>query len=148
MRTQETPAPEPITPPEEGTDSAERIINNIIDFYEQEPALVIISGLITAAGVGFILSGVIYAISKAGHFQPPRVVLSVITGLVAMLAIIAVIVRPGVEALGVAVGTAIGGLVGALGTAYSDASKSKGDTGEPPEPPEQVEPPEPREPLG
>ena len=135
MRTQETPTPTPTS-----DDSGERIIRDIIEFYEQEPELVIFTSLLAAIGVTMLMIGVVYAISKAGHFQPPRVVLSVITGLVAMLAIIAVIVRPGVEALGVAVGTAIGGLVGALGTAYTDSTRRAIDPKEEPEPPEPVEP--------
>ncbi len=136
MRTQETPEPAPT--PNAGTSETERVINNIIDFYEQEPGLVVFTSLLAAVGVTLLMVGVVYAISKAGHFQPPRVVLSVITGLVAMLAIIAVIVRPGVEALGVAVGTAIGGLVGALGTAYTDSTRRATEPKESPEPPEPV----------
>jgi membrane associated rhomboid family serine protease len=110
------------------------VASDLLDFFEAEPWIFVVSALGTALLVGFTLAGVVYAISKAGHFQPPRVVLSVITGLVAMLAVIAVIVRPDVEALGVAVGTAIGGLVGALGTAYTDSTKRRAE--EPPEPPE------------
>ena len=138
MRTQETPEPTP-TPAPANENATERIINEIIDFYTEEPALVIFTSLLGAIAITFLMFGVVYAISRAGHFQPPRVVLSVITGLVAMLAIIAVIVRPGVEALGVAVGTAIGGLVGALGTAYTDSTR-RGLDGETPEPPEPIGP--------
>ena len=123
MRLQDT-TPTPTPPPQDDSDSeVSDVLQSIIELYDKEPGLVFALSLVTALSVAIVLSGVVYSISKAGHFQPPRVVLSVITGLVAMLAIIAVIVRPGVEALGVAVGTAIGGLVGALGTAYSEHRK-------------------------
>jgi hypothetical protein len=130
MRFQDT-TPTPTPAPEGGSDSTADILQSIIDLYDKEPGLVFALSLVTAVSIAIVLAGIVYAISKAGHFQPPRVVLSVITGLVGMLAIIAVIVRPGVEALGVAVGTAIGGLVGALGTAYSEHRKDDDGNGGP-----------------
>lgn len=110
------------TPPDDGG-----VLSELIRLFEKEPEVLIATTIAVALGTTVLLIGTVWAITRAGRFQPPRVVLSVIAGLVAMLAVIAVIVRPEVEALGVAVGTAIGGIVGALATAYSERNVVEDD---------------------
>lgn len=111
------------------------VLGELLDFYEREPWLIIATSLITATAVAIMLFAITYAITRAGTYHPPRTALTVITGIVAMLALVAVIVRPEVESLGVAVGTAIGGLVGALATAFNERN-----TGAEPEPDDRTEP--------
>lgn len=91
----------------------------IIDSLQQDPEVLVIGAVATVISATVFLVAVSWAISKAGKFQPPVVVLSVVVGLVAMVAILGAIMRPEVQALAVAAGTAVGALAGALGTAFT-----------------------------
>ncbi len=86
--------------------------------FDRSP-LVVFLGAVTVAGfaVAFIWV-VLRGIREAGTRQPPVVVVTLILGIVTIIALVAVMVRPDVEAIAVAVGTGIGGLAGALGLAF------------------------------
>jgi len=114
---QELPSPTPTPVPVEVTGNT---IPDIIDSLQKEPFVFgtsIVAGLLVT---GLVLFAMTRGISKAGTLQPPVTTLAVLTALVAMLSILGVVIRPNVDSLAVAAGTAVGALAGALGTAFSN----------------------------
>jgi hypothetical protein len=112
-------------------DSLGTFLQDLLDFYEQEPWVLLLTTLMTAVVAGGFLVVVVRAITKAGTLQPPRTVLSLLVALVALIAILGVIIRPEVDSLAVAAGTAIGGLAGALATAFTPSGIRTAATPEP-----------------
>jgi hypothetical protein len=112
-------------------DSLSTFLQDLLDFYEQEPWVLLLTTLMTAVVAGGFLVVVVRAITKAGTLQPPRTVLSLLVALVALISILGVIIRPEVDSLAVAAGTAIGGLAGALATAFTPSGIRTAATPEP-----------------
>jgi hypothetical protein len=113
---QELPSPTPTPIPVEIDGNT---IPDIIDSLQQEPFVFgtsVVAGLLVT---GLVLFAMTRGISKAGTLQPPVTTLAVLTALVAMLSILGVVIRPNVDSLAVAAGTAVGALAGALGPAFS-----------------------------
>lgn len=98
---------------------ATTILQALLDYYEKEPGVLLLTTTVTAVLAGAFLIAVVRAINKAGNMQPPRQVLALLVSLIGLIALLGVILRPDVQALAVAAGTAIGALAGALATAYS-----------------------------
>lgn len=105
-------------------------IVDLIEALQKQPEVLVVGAVATVTGATVFLVVVSWAISKAGRFQPPVVVLSVVVGLVAMVAILGAIIRPEVQALAVAAGTAVGALAGALGTAFTQRGERHPDPSE------------------
>lgn len=105
-------------------------IVDLIEALQQQPEVLVVSAIASVIGATVFLIAVSWAISRAGKFQPPVVVLSVVVGLVAMVAILGAILRPEVQALAVAAGTAVGALAGALGTAFTQRGERHPDPAE------------------
>jgi len=87
-------------------------------FTEKSPFTVFLGTLVIAVFVVTFIWVVMHGITAAGSRQPPVVVVTLILGIVTIIALVAVMVRPDIEAIAVAVGTGIGGLAGALGLAF------------------------------
>lgn len=98
---------------------ATTILQALLGYYEKEPGVLLLTTTVTAVLAGAFLIAVVRAINKAGKIQPPRQVLALLVSLIGLIALLGVILRPDVEALAVAAGTAIGALAGALATAYT-----------------------------
>lgn len=111
-----------------GEDDGQRsTVVEIIEALQSQPEVLVVSAIASVIASTVFLVAVSWAISKAGRFQPPVVVLSVIVGLVAMVAILGAIIRPEVQALAVAAGSAVGALAGALGTAFTQRGERHPD---------------------
>ena len=95
------------------------LLEALLDYYEKEPGVLLTTSILTVVLAGAFLMVVVRAITKAGSIQPPRQVLALLISLIGLVALLGVILRPNVDALAVAAGTAIGALAGALATAYS-----------------------------
>lgn len=95
------------------------LLEALTEFYEKEPGVLLVTSVLTVVLAGAFLMVVVRAITRAGTFQPPRQVLALLLSLIGLVALVGVILRPDVDALAVAAGTAIGALAGALATAYS-----------------------------
>lgn len=123
-----------------GADSdAQTLLEALLDYYEKEPGILLVTSILTVLLAGAFLLVVVRAITKAGTIQPPRQVLALLLSLIGLVALLGVILRPDVDALAVAAGTAIGALAGALATAYSPSGikvASEPEPGVEPEPPD------------
>jgi heme A synthase len=106
MRTQDNP-PEP-----------ESVLLELIEVLQQDPQVLVWTSIVGVMGASAFLAATVYAISRAGRFQPPRVVLSVVLGLVGLVAILGAILARDGSPLAAVAATAVGGLAAALGTAF------------------------------
>ena len=105
-------------PPADDTVTQQEWLDAVLRVLDQHP-WALFSGLFVSACLFTVaLFGTIYGLSKAGKYQPPVVTVTIVLGIVGMVALLVLAMRPEIEALAVAVGTAIGGLAGALGTAF------------------------------
>ena len=100
-------------------DDETSVLIELVEVIQDEPSLVIWGSLFAVLGACIFLAATVWAISRAGRFQPPRVVLSVILGLTALVSILGAVLQPESQALGAVAATAVGGLAAALGTAYT-----------------------------
>lgn len=100
-------------------DEGTTLLEALLEYYEKEPGILLTTSILTVLLAGAFLLVVVRAITKAGTIQPPRQVLALLLSLIGLVALLGVILRPDVDALAVAAGTAIGALAGALATAYS-----------------------------
>ena len=103
----ETPPPQP-----------ESVLLELVQVLQNDPSVLVWTGVIAVLGSCAFLAATVFAISRAGRFQPPRVVLSVVLGLVALVAILGAILSKDGTPLAAVAATAVGGLAAALGTAF------------------------------
>jgi predicted membrane channel-forming protein YqfA (hemolysin III family) len=102
-------------------ETPESVLLELIEVLQQDPTVLLWSSAIGVVGATAFLAATVYAISRAGRFQPSRVVLSVVLGLVGLVSVLGAILQPMSQALGAVAATAVGGLAAALGTAYTNS---------------------------
>ena len=95
------------------------VLIELVEVIQEDPSLVVWGALLAVLGASTFLGATVWAISRAGRFQPPRVVLSVILGLTGLVSILGAILQPQSQALAAVAATAVGGLAAALGTAFT-----------------------------
>lgn len=91
-----------------------QILEGILELYEDEPYVLVVSMLATVLSISAFLGVIVYAITRAGELKPPLTVMTIVLSLLGLLSIVGVIVRPDVDSLAVAAGAAIGALGSAL----------------------------------
>jgi predicted membrane channel-forming protein YqfA (hemolysin III family) len=98
------------------------VLLELVEVLQEDPTVLVWTSIVGVIGASAFLAATVYAISRAGRFQPPRVVLSVVLGLVALVAILGAILARDQTSLAAVAATAVGGLAAALGTAFDARS--------------------------
>lgn len=105
-------------------------LEQLLDFLDNEPWLGV-AGLVAVAGiVGGMLYMAFRSLQHAGQRQPPVIVVSLILGVVILIALVILAVRPSLgESLTVVIGSGIGSLGAAVVAAFEDRRKSRANGG-------------------
>lgn len=108
-------------------DEEQSVLLELVEILQRDPSLVVWGSLFAVIGASAFLGATVWAISRAGRFQPSRVVLSVVLGLVGLVSVLGAVLQPESQALAAVAATAVGGLAAALGTAYTNSKGAEAD---------------------
>lgn len=112
----------------DGSLTQEEIAEYLYILIRDEPWVLFISLFSSAVLATVFMSFVVIGISRAGRFNPPKVVITIVLGIVALMALLTYALQPDNDSLGQVVAASVGGLAGALGTAFAETKVVKGET--------------------
>jgi hypothetical protein len=97
----------------------EELLDIILELIDKDPWIFFVSILTTISVMLVFLTFVVWGVSRAGRFNPPVVVLTVVLGLISLMSLLAYALAPSTT-LGNVVMVTVGALAGALGSAWAE----------------------------
>ena len=101
------------------TSSETSIIESVLDFYSEDPWVLVVSTLLGLLAVGTLLVFAIRGIIDAGRLLPPPVSVSLVLGIVALATLVVAALRPASAEIVTIAGTAVGALAATVTIAWN-----------------------------
>ena len=101
------------------TSSETSIIESVLDFYSEDPWVLVVSTLLGLLAVGTLLIFAIKGIIDAGRLLPPPVSVSLVLGIVALATLVVAALRPASAEIVTIAGTAVGALAATVTIAWN-----------------------------